>query len=419
MKKILSFILAFFMIAALFGCSTSNPDDTSNITQPSNSAPITDWVSPTLTKKTNLHNLTFNAPSNWLSVAADSPKGWYYYPNAEDTDGMIFYVACADHDIQAIDEVQDKTIASNILSSVLQDLTDSPYDVSYTMTGNYHTLNAFYMRKMDGKEYEHKFCAILAPKTIYFFIAAEQESLRPEFAASMDDIIATININEPSTDDTDSLDWNVLEQKLATLGAYEIINHTYKEEKDVIVEGVINNITADSFDLWIPYGDSYYEHTDWNYDIPIEGINNGDVVKVCVSAYKDGSLAKSKGILAILKTDKDSVVDIVEEFKKTCPQIDYKGIMRNPDKAYGTLCKATGTVLQVTKTTDTMQEFLLKLSDGNMVYVAYFKEKGSDNILEDDKVTVYGMFYMTETYTTVLGAEKTVPRIPASYVDIH
>lgn len=71
------------------------------------------------------------------------------------------------------------------------------------------------------------------------------------------------------------------------------------------------------------------------------------------------------------------------------------------------------------KTKDTMQELLLNLDGDNLVYVSYYKEKGSDNVLENDTVTVYGIFYLTETYTTVLGAEKTVPRLPVSYVNIH
>lgn len=243
---------------------------------------------------------------------------------------------------------------------------------------------------------------------------ATQETTLPQVSAVETPPAETLPAETPMV-----LDWDSLVDDLAKLGAYEIINHTHKEETNVIIEGVIDNITEDTFDLWVPYNESYYKVPNWNYSISLDGIENGHWVQICIPTYRDGSLAKTSGIEGIRKTDTSAIDNIVEEFKKTCPEIDYKGIMRNPEKAYGTLCKATGTVIQVIKTQKTLQEFLLRLDDGNLVYVAYSKEVGSDNILEDDIVTVYGIFYLTETYMTVLGAENTIPRIPANYVDIQ
>ncbi|MGN0649932.1 MAG: hypothetical protein ACI4KM_05800, partial [Oscillospiraceae bacterium] len=67
---------------------------------------------------------------------------------------------------------------------------------------------------------------------------------------------------------------------------------------------------------------------------------------------------------------------------------------------------------------DYLQELLLELSDGNIIYVAYYKEDNADNIIEGDSVNVYGTFYQTKSYTTILGENKTVPRLSCDYVDI-
>ena len=54
-----------------------------------------------------------------------------------------------------------------------------------------------------------------------------------------------------------------------------------------------------------------------------------------------------------------------------------------------------------------------------MVYVSYYKDDGADNFLEGDNITIYGTFYMTETYMTLLGGEKTVPKLVVDYLDMR
>lgn len=53
-----------------------------------------------------------------------------------------------------------------------------------------------------------------------------------------------------------------------------------------------------------------------------------------------------------------------------------------------------------------------------MRYFLSYKERDADNVLEDDRISAYGTFYMTETYITVLGDSKTVPRLNVDYIDI-
>lgn len=216
----------------------------------------------------------------------------------------------------------------------------------------------------------------------------------------------------------DDVDWEGLESIAPKVTAEQIIKHSAPQEQIILVEGVIDNISEESFDLWMSYGETYYRNVEWNYDISLDGIKEGDVVEICIGTHSDGSLKQFDGILAIRKIDQDPVQDIINAYKETCPVIDYKMIMRNPENAYGTACKASGTVLQVVETKSYMQEFLLELEDGNLVYVTYYKDETADNVLENDELVVYGMFYMTETYTTLLGVEKTVPSLAVEYVDI-
>jgi hypothetical protein len=43
----------------------------------------------------------------------------------------------------------------------------------------------------------------------------------------------------------------------------------------------------------------------------------------------------------------------------------------------------------------------------------------NDRFLEGDQVDVYGELSGLKTYTTVLGAEKTVPEVNAAYIDLN
>lgn len=214
-----------------------------------------------------------------------------------------------------------------------------------------------------------------------------------------------------------NVDWEELEKYVPKILGQDVVGYTYKEQA-VIVEGVIDNITDKAFDVWIPYNETYMKLDDWRYDISNENIVDGMTIQMCVETHVDGSLNSMDGIFKIRKMDVPIIEDIVNEFKSTCESIDYKSIMRNPDKSFGTVWKATGTVLQVIDTKDYLQELLLVLDDGNIVYVVYHKENDADNVLENDRISVYGTFYMTETYITVWGDSKTVPRLNVDYIDI-
>ena len=215
------------------------------------------------------------------------------------------------------------------------------------------------------------------------------------------------------------VDWDGLEASVQMITQQDILDRVCPKDALVLVEGIITNISDASFDLWLPHDGTYFREEGWKYDISLDGISEGATVEICIETHSDGSLKQSEGILAIRKLNVPVVDDMVALFKSSCKNFDFNAIMRNPEAAYGTIWKVTGTVFQVVETESYMQELLVETSNGDMVYVSYYKDDGADNLLEDDKITIYGTFYMTKTYMTLLGGEKTVPKLVVDYLDMR
>lgn len=110
-----------------------------------------------------------------------------------------------------------------------------------------------------------------------------------------------------------------------------------------------------------------------------------------------------------------------QEFKDSCNTYTYEQLARNPAEMIGTRVKLVGEVIQT-------------MYDGNIVQlrVNITKENGyysdtvyvrciieGDRILEDDIITIYGTAMGEVSYTSILGAEITLPYIEAEYVDIN
>ncbi len=212
-------------------------------------------------------------------------------------------------------------------------------------------------------------------------------------------------------------DWDYIEQNTKLLSAADIINFTTPNAV-VRVRGVIADIESDQFNLWMEKDGSYYRDDEYHVSIPSD-ITAGDVVEVCTETYYDGSLHKNDGIIAMHKLENEQPIpNIVEVFKTSCTEVSYETIMRNPSNARGTVGKVTGTVLQVVETRDTYQKLLVTTADSNSVFeISYFKEAGDNNVLEKDKIVAYGIYYITDTYTAITGASKTVPVLVANYID--
>ena len=113
-----------------------------------------------------------------------------------------------------------------------------------------------------------------------------------------------------------------------------------------------------------------------------------------------------------------------ETYKESCLFYTYNDIARNPDSVKGERAKIVGKVFQVQ---EKGSEVILMVNitqgeygswnDSIMVY--YEIPDGESRILEDDVVSMCGKLGGTYTYTTVMGAERTVPLLYAEYVDVE
>ena len=124
------------------------------------------------------------------------------------------------------------------------------------------------------------------------------------------------------------------------------------------------------------------------------------------------------------KASEPASAETKEDYMKSCATYTFKEIARNPNSYKGKRAKITGEVIQVQQDGN---EVVLRVNmtkqdgyytDTIMAGYAYSNEN-EDRILEDDIVTIYGELYGTITYTSVMGAEVTVPAIKTMYLDIE
>ena len=106
-----------------------------------------------------------------------------------------------------------------------------------------------------------------------------------------------------------------------------------------------------------------------------------------------------------------------DQYKQSCQSISYDELLRNPDSYKGKDIKLRGKVLQSVDGT-----LLIYVTQGNYGIwddITMVTWKGEPNVIEDDIITVWGTYTGTTTYTTALGADKTVPLLAAKYVSIE
>jgi len=117
-------------------------------------------------------------------------------------------------------------------------------------------------------------------------------------------------------------------------------------------------------------------------------------------------------------------VETKEDYMNSCTTYTYKEIARNPNNYKGKRAKIVGEVIQVQQEGN---EVVLRVNMTKDQYGYYddtimagyaYADENEDRILEGDIVTIYGELYGTITYTSVLGADITVPAIKTMYLDI-
>lgn len=138
-----------------------------------------------------------------------------------------------------------------------------------------------------------------------------------------------------------------------------------------------------------------------------------------VNKYKQDSSDESLSqYFVITKEVANSRVKLTEdEYKSICETLNYTEIMRNPDSFEGTRCKVSGSVSQIVEGFLGGYTIYVEDSSGNKWGCTYSYKDGESHLLDGDSVTIYGECKGTDTTTTVLGKQVTMPRIDAEYIN--
>lgn len=122
----------------------------------------------------------------------------------------------------------------------------------------------------------------------------------------------------------------------------------------------------------------------------------------------------------------NTVSEIVDEatFKSECINKKFEELARNPDNVKGTKVKVTGEVIQVTEYNNKteLRVDITKEEYGyytDTIYVTYVPKTGEDKILEDDIITIYGIAQGDYSYTSIMGAKVTLPKVDAKIIEIN
>lgn len=110
-----------------------------------------------------------------------------------------------------------------------------------------------------------------------------------------------------------------------------------------------------------------------------------------------------------------------DEWMNSCTEVDYDTLAHNVNNMKGQRVKITGKIFQVVNNAFSkayMFDMRNPYDTNNMNFMQHVYLTGSknSNLIENDQITVYGTVEGTQTYTTVLGAQRTVPKIKIKYV---
>ncbi len=109
----------------------------------------------------------------------------------------------------------------------------------------------------------------------------------------------------------------------------------------------------------------------------------------------------------------------IDEKASTYPEGDYEDYARNPDTYTFQNVQITGEVIQVVEGDVIIYRIITDDSYDQVWYIEYEPVPGESRILEEDTVTVYGIYYGIYSYESVMGGTISVPAIIAENVVLH
>lgn len=146
----------------------------------------------------------------------------------------------------------------------------------------------------------------------------------------------------------------------------------------------------------------------------------GGKTEAAVKMFQKDSALEATGIADAQMQEKLFAEDAPKA--KVYNNMNFKEISRDPNAYSGEYYKFSGKVLQVMEgsdsygTTSTVLRIATKGNYDDVVYVTYERPNTDKRILEDDKVTVYGVCEGLYTYETIMGGSITLPKFNAETI---
>ena len=117
---------------------------------------------------------------------------------------------------------------------------------------------------------------------------------------------------------------------------------------------------------------------------------------------------------------------LAKGYKERCQEINYEDLARNPDRHKNEDFTFTGEVIQVyedgQKTILRVNVTPYSIGDStyyeDTIYVTVDIEEGTDRILEDDIITIWGSCSGLVSYQSIFGQQISIPGISAYYYEI-
>ncbi|WP_051563484.1 hypothetical protein [Butyrivibrio sp. LB2008] len=374
------------------------------------------WTSPQMDKEKIVGDIIFKEPSNWKTESSTSDEGAeriYYYPYGDNAVGLVM--------VQIGDDSEDLKYDSVLTGLVKKD--EDRIESEFTTISGQKGFYVKYKTQINDNPYIVKCYMLKSGKSFSMFSFGELNTLSKNMDKFSDKFVSWITIKN-------SLEY--VKSHITVLDdATPVIFYKCKyEEADsndffFSASGIVKDISiigdkVSSFKFCeVDNSGELYEST-----VFVEGNEIG------ISRIKKGASYEIKGyvdeekelhVYAFQDIELDyKNEDLEQVYKNNCSSYTYEQIARNPDKVLGEKAKLSGRVVQVMQNGKKFTlRVALKNNYNNVIYVEYEKKSDDeDNILEDDNVVIYGELYGTETYTSVLQASITIPKVEAEYIEI-
>lgn len=198
-----------------------------------------------------------------------------------------------------------------------------------------------------------------------------------------------------------------------------------EETEPQVPEYILNTLKEELLFRWIDI-----------LEVPEDGGNTwkfrgnlGDYILTVVT--ENGAVTSVITDSGLVLYENGSVVITIEsyeedEYKKTCQEISYDDLARNPDSYKYDHFTFTGEVIQVYEdgiytilridvTPYTIGDSVLYK---DTIYAEVYIPSGADRILEDDIITVWGQCSGLITYESVFGQQISIPGLDIEYYEI-